>query len=84
MSFGGSLLRLMMTGLFVINPPSFWVQFFISEVVGYLLSHYREVFPMIIKVKREVKSLVKELSSRGVITSLESYLPYRFNLLMIW
>lgn len=51
MSFGGSLLRLMMTGLFVINPPSFWVQFFISEVVGYLLSHYREVFPMIIKVK---------------------------------
>ena len=83
MSLGGSLLRLMMTGLFVITPPSFWVQFFISEVVGYLSSHYKEVFQMIIKVKREVKSLLKELS-RGVITSLESYLPYRYNLLMIW
>ena len=78
MSLGYSLLRLM-TGLFVINPPSFWVQFFVSEVVGYLLSHYREVFPMIIKVKREIKSLVKELSSKGVITSMESYFPTDLN-----
>ncbi len=83
MSLGGSLLRLMMTGLFVINPPSFWMGFFILEIVGYISSHYMEVFQMVNKVKREIKSLTKELS-RGVIASLRSYLPYGFNLLMIW
>jgi len=74
----------MMAGfIFIVNPPSFWVQFLLSEFVGYLSTQLMEGLLMVIKVLRKVKSFVKH-QTRNVIISWESHLPYRFNLLMIW
>lgn len=73
-----------MAGLiFVVNPPSFWVQFVLSEIVGYLSTQPKEGLLMVIKVLREAKSYVKQ-QSRNVIVSQGFHLPFRFNLLMIW
>ena len=72
-----------MAGFFVINPLDFWVQFVISEIIGYLSSQPKEGLLMVIKVFREVKSLVKHLVE-SVIISWEVHLPYRPSLLMIW
>ena len=83
MSLRGGLLRLMMAGFFVLNPLSFWAQFLISEVVGFLSTQPKEGLLMVIKVLREAKSFVKQLY-RNVIISRGFYLPFGFNPLMIW
>lgn len=83
-SLRGGLLRLMMTGLIFVtfDPESFWISFFISEIVSYLSTQPMEGLRMVLKASGEVLSSAK-LAYRAVRLAWEHHLPYRFNLLMI-
>ncbi|TMO82965.1 hypothetical protein CWC15_17250 [Pseudoalteromonas spongiae] len=84
MSLSGGLLRLMMTGLIFVmyEPTNSWLNFLLSELIGYLSTQPKEGMLMIVKVLREAKSCVYKL--KDVIASQGFRHPYRFNLLTIW
>ena len=71
-----------MTGFFSINPLNFWLQFLISELVGYFSAQTKEGMTMVYKFFNNFKNTVI-LRSAHVHIAHEYHPPYRFNLLMI-